>query len=144
MIGTNDDERAGRLSPDGRWLAYLSVETGRGQIYVQPIPATGARWQVTQNGGKHPQWSASGRELYYVSPEMKVMAVPVSVADGALSFGTPRILLDAQPPRPQRAGVPVRGAGRRAHQRDHLERGACSSHRDAQLGVTKAVSSFCT
>jgi hypothetical protein len=96
VIGTDHDERAGRLSPDGRWLAYLSFETGRGQIYVQPMPATGARWQVTQQGGKHPQWSASGRELYYVSPEMKVMAVPVAVANSALSFGAPRVLLDAR------------------------------------------------
>jgi Tol biopolymer transport system component len=96
VIGTDNDERAGRLSPDGRWLAYLSFETGRGQIYVQPMPATGARWQVTQNGGKHPQWSASGRELYYVAPEMKVMAVPVAVAGGAFSIGAPRILLDAR------------------------------------------------
>jgi Tol biopolymer transport system component len=96
VIGTNSDERAGRLSPDGRWLAFLSFETGRGQIYVQPMPATGARWQVTQDGGKYPQWSASGRELYYVSPEMKVMAAPIAVANGSLSIGTPRILLDTR------------------------------------------------
>jgi Tol biopolymer transport system component len=96
LLGTDQDERAGRLSPDGRWLAFLSFETGRGQIYVQPMPATGARWQVTQNGGKHPQWSASGRELYYVSPEMKVMAAPISAHEGALDVGTPRVFLDAR------------------------------------------------
>jgi hypothetical protein len=96
VIGTNNDERAGRLSPDGRWLAFLSFETGRGQVYVQPMPATGARWQVTQGGGQYPQWSASGRELYYVSPEMKVMAAPIAVANGSLSIGVPRILFDTR------------------------------------------------
>jgi hypothetical protein len=96
VIGTDHDERSGRLSPDGRWLAYLSFESGRSQVYVQPMPATGARWQVTQTGGKHPQWSASGRELYYVSPEMKVMAAPIAVVDGALSVGEPRVLLNAR------------------------------------------------
>jgi Tol biopolymer transport system component len=96
LLGSDHDERAGRLSPDGRWLAFLSFETGRGQIYVQPMPATGARWQVTQDGGKHPQWSASGKELYYVSPEMKVMAAPIGVREGALDVGAPRIFLDAR------------------------------------------------
>jgi Tol biopolymer transport system component len=96
VIGTDHDERAGRLSPDGRWLAYLSFESGRSQIYVQPMPATGARWQVTQQGGKHPQWSASGAELYWVSPEMKVMAAKIGVSDGALDVGAARVLLDAR------------------------------------------------
>jgi hypothetical protein len=51
---------------------------------------------VTQEGGKHPMWSASGRELYYVSPEMKLLGAPITEVDGALSVGTPRVVLDAR------------------------------------------------
>jgi hypothetical protein len=66
------------FSPDGRWLAYESSETGRTDVYVQPFPAidTG-RWQVSLNGGRQPVWSPSGRELFYVSQENVLTAVPL-------------------------------------------------------------------
>ena len=96
LVATDYDERSGRLSPDGRWLAFVSFESGRSQLYVQPMPATGARWQVTQDSGQSPQWSQSGRELYYLSPSRRVMAVPVTTSEGRFSAGTPRVLLEAR------------------------------------------------
>jgi serine/threonine-protein kinase len=62
-------ERAHRLSPDGRWLAYVSDENGREEVFVRPYPdaGTGAQWQVSDNGGTEPVWAHSGRELFYKS-----------------------------------------------------------------------------
>jgi Tol biopolymer transport system component len=94
LLATPNDERSGRLSPDGRWLAFVSFESGRSQIYVQPMPSTGARWQVTEDG-QSPQWSASGDELYYLSSGRRVMAVPLTIRGGSLAAGTPRVVLQA-------------------------------------------------
>jgi serine/threonine-protein kinase len=62
-------ERAPRLSPDGRWLAYVSDENGRDEVFVRPYPdaGTGAQWQVSDNSGSEPVWAHSGRELFYKS-----------------------------------------------------------------------------
>ena len=54
-----------RFSPDGKWLAYQSNETGRYEIYVEPFPRTGARMRVTQDGGERPVWSPDGREIFF-------------------------------------------------------------------------------
>ena len=60
-------ESAGQFSPDGRLVAFNSDESGRDEIYVVTFPPTGAKWQVSQNGGGEPRWSRDGRELYFVS-----------------------------------------------------------------------------
>jgi serine/threonine-protein kinase len=69
--------RDGRLSPDGRWLAYQSNETGRNEIYVTTFPAAGGRWQVSNAGGTDPIWGPSGTELLYVSEERMLAATLV-------------------------------------------------------------------
>ena len=53
------------ISPDGRWLAYTSNESGRQEVYVRPYPAGAGRWQVSDNGGGYPRWARNGRELFY-------------------------------------------------------------------------------
>ena len=58
-------QHSSRVSPDERWLAYVSDETGRFEVYVQPIPQTGAKFQITRDGGEHPVWSPDGHELYF-------------------------------------------------------------------------------
>ena len=59
------DESSPAFSPDGRWLAYVSDESGRGEVYVQPFPGPGGKWPISTDGGTEPAWSADGRELYF-------------------------------------------------------------------------------
>ncbi|HXY70399.1 MAG TPA: protein kinase [Gemmatimonadales bacterium] len=67
------------VSPDGRWLAYTSNESGANEVYVRPFPDTqGARWQVSNGGGDEPRWSPDGRELYYLDPSLRLMAAAVT------------------------------------------------------------------
>jgi len=73
------DEYMPALSPDGRWIAYVSLESGREEVYVRPFPETDrARWQVSTSGGTAPAWSHSGRELFYVSRSDSLVAVAAS------------------------------------------------------------------
>ena len=58
-------QHSSRFSPDGKWVAYVSDETGRLELYVQPFPTTGAKFQITKNGGGHPLWSPDGKQLYF-------------------------------------------------------------------------------
>jgi Tol biopolymer transport system component len=67
LVQTQFPERAGQISPDGRWVAYQSLQTGRNEIYVTPFPGGGARWQVSGSGGTQARWSPDGRALYFVS-----------------------------------------------------------------------------
>jgi dipeptidyl aminopeptidase/acylaminoacyl peptidase len=66
-----------KFAPDGRWIAYTSDETGRREVYVQPFPPTGARWQVSQDGGSYPRWRGDGTELFYLAPDLNLVAVEV-------------------------------------------------------------------
>ena len=85
----------GDLSPDGRWLAYQSGESGLSEIYVVPFGGGQGKWQVSSNGGMAPHWSADGKELYYfeTSASGTIFAVPVKDAGGALQFGVAQPLV---------------------------------------------------
>jgi serine/threonine protein kinase len=76
-LATPFDEYWGRLSPDGRWMAYVSNETGSDEIYVQPFPEPGRRVRVSNGGGSHPRWRGDGREVFYLAPDKRLMAVAV-------------------------------------------------------------------
>ncbi len=79
VLVTEFDEEAVALSPDGKWMAYQSDETGRTEVFVRPFPNTdAAKRQVSSGGGLAPLWSRDGRELYYLSSEKKMMAVRVA------------------------------------------------------------------
>jgi dipeptidyl aminopeptidase/acylaminoacyl peptidase len=83
-----------QISPDGRWMAFASNESGKFEVYVRPYPQVdGGRWQVSTNGGNDPLWSPSGRELFYRNADA-VMAVPVKT-DTGFSPEAPRILFQA-------------------------------------------------
>ncbi len=71
-------ERQGSPSPDGRWLAYASNESGRSEVYVEPVPGPGGRWQISSNGGEQPRWARSGREIFYRDGPA-LMSVPVQL-----------------------------------------------------------------
>ena len=89
-------QRQGQLSPNSKFLAYTSNESGRQlQVYVQPFPPSGGRWQVSPSGGTEPQWKADGKELYYVSGN-KLMAVPVKTDGASFEAGVPRVLFEAR------------------------------------------------
>ncbi|MBI5835787.1 MAG: protein kinase [Candidatus Eisenbacteria bacterium] len=76
------NEMRGRLSPDEKWLAYQSNESGRMEVYVQPFPGPGGKWQVSSAGGGDPKWRADGKELFFRSPAQELMAVPVRTGAG--------------------------------------------------------------
>jgi hypothetical protein len=82
------------LSPDGRWLAYATNQTGRIEVFVQPNPPTGGKRQVSTSGGRQPQWRADGRELFFVSDTRKFFAVDVRESPGRIDLGTPHPLFD--------------------------------------------------
>ena len=86
------DEGAGAVSPDGRWMAYVTNETGAFQVVVQPFPdPSGGKWQISMNGGAHPRWRQDSRELYYVAPNGDLVAV--SIAQGnTFSVGSSTVL----------------------------------------------------
>jgi eukaryotic-like serine/threonine-protein kinase len=79
---------AGRLSPDGRWLAYASVESGQTEVYVVPFRGGQGKWQVSQSGGDRPLWGKDGKSLYYADLNYTVFAVPVKPLNDTLQFGT--------------------------------------------------------
>ena len=78
LIATQFEEFSPSLSPDGRWLAYVSKESGRAEVYVRPFPNVGtARWQVSTSGGNEPLWANSGRELFFKNRNAELVAVSV-------------------------------------------------------------------
>jgi serine/threonine protein kinase len=92
-----------RFSPDGRFIAYQSLETGKSEVYVQPFPPTGQRWQVSTSGGSWPRWRGDGRELFYnrkgtqgggfAPADDRVMAVDVRTTANGFEAGMPRELM---------------------------------------------------
>jgi Tol biopolymer transport system component len=85
-----------RFSPDGRWIAYASDESGRVEVYVKSFPGSGGKWQVSTAGGTTPEWRGDGKELYYLGLDLKVMAVAVR-ADSTFQASTPVALFEMQP-----------------------------------------------
>jgi Tol biopolymer transport system component len=79
------------LSPDGRWLAYVSNESGLNDVYVQPFPLSGAKWQISRDGGSEPRWRHDGNELYYLAADRAVTAVEVKRA-ATFEAGPPAVL----------------------------------------------------
>ena len=77
ILQTPDSEVDARLSPDGRWLAYASDESGHYEVYVQPFSGSGGKWQISADGGREPVWARSGREIFYRNGE-KMMAASVA------------------------------------------------------------------
>ena len=114
FLSTPTTEGAPRFSPDGRWIAYVSDESGRPEIYVQPFPGPGGKWQISTDGGIEPAWNPNGRELFYRIGD-RMMAVPITTTP-AFCTGRPTMLFE----RPYMSstfpltGVTVRRHARRA------------------------------
>jgi len=91
FLKTPSMEQDGRFSPDMRWIAYASDESGRMEVYAQPFPPTGARIRLSKDGGEAPEWRNDGKELYFVSQDAAMMAVPIE-ATHDLVPGVPQML----------------------------------------------------
>ena len=102
------------ISPDGKWLAYLSDESGQNEIYVRSFPGAGDKWRLSTSGGGEPTWRGDGRELYYLTRGSKMMAVSVEPGDPP-HFSLPKELFDTPlgPPFPVRNRYAVTGDGQR-------------------------------
>jgi eukaryotic-like serine/threonine-protein kinase len=88
FVATKASERTPSISPDGRWVAYVSDERGRDDIYVRPYPPSGSgKWLLSDGGGFAPQWSPMGDAVYYISPSGMLMSVNVEAKNGLLRHG---------------------------------------------------------
>ncbi len=94
VLESRFDEIEGQFSPDGRWLAYASNESGRYEIYIRTFPEAGGKWQISAAGGVQPRWRRDGRELNHVAPDTRLMAVPTRLTPDTrtLEAGTPAAL----------------------------------------------------
>jgi Tol biopolymer transport system component len=79
VVQTEFEERHGQFSPDGKWIAYESTESGRSEVYVQPFPGPGTRSPISINGGAQPRWRGDGKELFFIGFDERLMAVPISL-----------------------------------------------------------------
>jgi serine/threonine protein kinase len=95
FIASPAEELHGNFSPDGRLVAYSSNESGKFEAYVETVPRSDRKWPVSTNGGYEPRWRADGREIYYLSEDRKLMAVPVGAGP---SFGVPKALFQTRVP----------------------------------------------
>src|SRR5262245_41160894 len=84
-------EREPAFSPDGRWLAYWSNETGRNEVYVRPFPGPGGKWQISTGGGTYPTWSRRKNELFYGTANGQIMLVPFTVEGDSFRAEKPRL-----------------------------------------------------
>ena len=91
IVQTPGDDREGQFSPDGKWVAYQSDETGTSEIYVQPFLRPGKRERISPGGGFQVRWRSDGKELFYLTPDGRLMSVPIAPdpADGSLQAKAP-------------------------------------------------------
>jgi len=101
LLQTQYGETQGQLSPDSRWLAYASNESGTLQVYVQPFapswdkPITG-KWQISTSVGMQPRWRGDGKELFYLTADRKLMAVDIKAGAQTFDRGTPQVLFESR------------------------------------------------
>jgi hypothetical protein len=90
----------GQFSPDGKWVAYASDESGDWEVYVTTYPQASGKWQVSRGGGTEPRWRGDGKEMFYLGPHEELTAVEVNAGE-TFSAGTPAKLFTFQ----ARAGI---------------------------------------
>jgi Tol biopolymer transport system component len=92
FLQTSFNEDGPRFSPDGHFIAYYSDDSGPYEVFVQPFPASGAKWQISSGGGMQPRWRRDGKELFFMAPNRNLMAVDVNLGKGTFEAGVPKIL----------------------------------------------------
>jgi Tol biopolymer transport system component len=117
LLSGNYAESQGQFSPDGRWIAYRSNESGRWEIYVRPFPGPGSPRLISQGGGRQPRWRRDGRELFYIGADSQMTAVPIHLQPNgdAFELGGPTPLFTTQlaVPNNQQFGYAVDAQGQR-------------------------------
>ena len=102
------------FSPDGRWIAYRSNESGRFEIYVQSFPAgRPGKWQVSNGGGLYGIWSDNGRELFYETPDHRIMVVEYAVTGDSFVPGKPRLWTETELSYPGNSNLALAPDGKR-------------------------------
>jgi len=96
FLQTPFNEDDGVFSPDGRWMAYDSDQSGSFEVYLSPFPSGGSKWQVSQGGGVQPFWSRDGSKLFYIAPGGKLMEASIKENGSAVAIGTPQELFQQQ------------------------------------------------
>jgi Tol biopolymer transport system component len=89
FLKTTAAESHGQISPNCKWIAYTSNESGREEVYVRSFPAGARKWPVSNNGGNYPRWRRNGKELFYRAPDGRLMSAMVRPAGQDLEFGSP-------------------------------------------------------
>jgi serine/threonine protein kinase len=95
FLATPFQEWSPQFSPDGRWIAYTSDESGKPEVYVRPFQDSSGKWQVSSGGGSYPRWRRDGKEVFYIAPDKTLMAVEVQ-AGSAFETGAPKPLFRTQ------------------------------------------------
>jgi Tol biopolymer transport system component len=96
FLKTEANELWGQFAPDGRWIAYQSNETGRFEIYLRPFPGRGGQILVSTGGGVYPRWSRDGKELYYIAPDGRMMAVSIRTTSATAEPAVPTALFQTR------------------------------------------------
>jgi hypothetical protein len=97
FVTTGMGSNFARFSPDAQWIAYSSLEPGRSDVYVAPVPGRpGKMLRVSLEGGNRPRWRADGKELFFESNDRHLMSVDVHTESGNLRVGMPRTLLQVR------------------------------------------------
>jgi serine/threonine-protein kinase len=91
FLNTPSAEAEPAFSPDGRWLAYEGSESGSYEVYVRPFPGPGGKWQISTGGGVLPKWSRNGKELFYRTPDSKIMVVTYTAAGDSFHADKPQL-----------------------------------------------------
>jgi Tol biopolymer transport system component len=97
LLHSKYNESQGQFSPDGKWIAYVSDESGSPQVYVQSFPTLTGKWQVSSAGGSQPRWRHDGKELFYLAPDRKLMAVSVKTGQ-TFDSDSPQVLFETMLP----------------------------------------------
>jgi len=95
FLQTPFNEQQAQFSPDGKWIAYTSDESGAPEVYVQTFPASGGKWRVSTNGGAEPKWRRDGKELFYIAADKKLMAVDTKLGT-TFDAGVPKALFETR------------------------------------------------
>ena len=101
FLTTPFSEVPARFSPDGRWVAYVSNESGQNQVYVVPFPGPGGKWQISTQGGASPVWRPDGKEIFYMADDARLMAAAVSFTASGIEIGSARPLFQLRPSGPR-------------------------------------------